>query len=98
MIPGSELEDLQTRALFAIINRAAMCYVPQRYTGKVGLFKRPTHENSLQDPQLGWGEVAADLSIANIAADTHMGIVREPAVATLGQKLQQSIDNAQENH
>lgn len=70
-------------------------YVPQIYPGRITLFKAVDVPIPDVDPKLGWGELAAGgLEIHDIPSN-HLGMLREPYVQVLGEKLRACIERAQ---
>ncbi|MBD2040985.1 amino acid adenylation domain-containing protein, partial [Microcoleus sp. FACHB-672] len=73
-----------------VLEKASENYAPQPYPGKITLFRamdRNEFEATYTDPQLGWGEFAAgELEIHDIPGD-HIGILQEPNVKVLAEKL-----------
>lgn len=71
-------------------------YVPGVYSGRATIFK--ALESAIlfgADPELGWGEVVAGgIEIHEIPSD-HLGMLKEPHVRILGEKLQAAVDRAQ---
>ena len=80
--------------------KAGENYVPQIYSGNVTLFKSMDTGNASEfgdfDAQLGWSNlVSGELNVIDIPGD-HLGILKEPNVAILAQKLQECIDRCSE--
>jgi thioesterase domain-containing protein len=64
--------------------RADGRYKPQRYPGRVTLFKTSTRD---QDSTWGWGDIAANgVELHQIPGD-HMSVLRSPQVQVLAEKL-----------
>jgi thioesterase domain-containing protein len=62
-------------------------YVPTHFRAPVALFKRPKQPFYFaKDPQMGWGARTSSVEIHQIDFD-HLNLLREPHVATLGEKL-----------
>ncbi|MGL4881809.1 MAG: non-ribosomal peptide synthetase, partial [Waterburya sp.] len=77
-------------------------YVPKAYSGKITLFKSMETTKMVEsgdfDAQLGWGALAAGgLDIIDVPGD-HLGILREPCVATLAQELKICLDKCSNLH
>ena len=70
-------------------------YQPQRYAGKVTLFRateRPADDPPT--PDLGWGELANDgVEIHDVPGD-HLSMIHEPHVQILAEQLAQCLDHA----
>ncbi len=81
---------LEYFALLEVKNQAVREYVPQPYPGRVTLFKateRVDAATSSVDPNLGWGKLAAGgLETYEVPGD-HLGMLKEPHVQVLGEKL-----------
>ena len=72
-------------------------YVPQVYPGRVTLFKGIDAATKV-DSKLGWGGLAAEgIEIHNIPS-SHLGMLKEPYVRVLGEKLKACLEQAQANH
>jgi thioesterase domain-containing protein len=95
------LEDRWMREYFDVNNRAVKLYFPQRYRGRIVLFRSSEGYDRLDmrsdDPHLGWGRIATDGVDTHIIPGNHRQIVREPSVQELGQRLQLYLDMAQRN-
>jgi aspartate racemase len=78
--------------------QATKNYVPQVYSESVTLFRcRVQDPKFSHDPQLGWGEfVSGQLKIHDVPGD-HDGMLREPRVRALAEKLKLCLDKAQAN-
>jgi len=78
--------------------QASRNYVPQVYPGQVALF-RSTDQiigvSSYADPLLGWGELAAGGLEFHEVPGTHLGMLQEPHVQVLAEKLKACLDKAQ---
>lgn len=76
--------------------QATKNYVPQVYSESVTLFRcRVQDPKFSHDPQLGWGElVSGQLKIHDVPGD-HDGMLREPRVRALAEKLKLCLDKAQ---
>jgi aspartate racemase len=80
--------------------QASRNYVPQVYPGQVALFRSKDQiidvdVSSYRDPQLGWGELAAGGLEFHEVPGTHLGMLQEPHVQVLAEKLKASLDKAQ---
>jgi thioesterase domain-containing protein/acyl carrier protein len=64
--------------------RADSRYRPQRYRGRVTLFKTST---GYQDSTWGWGDIAADGVELHQLPGNHMNVLRSPQVQVLAEKL-----------
>ncbi|MEG4226170.1 amino acid adenylation domain-containing protein [Microcoleus sp. N9_B2] len=88
-----ELENFTHRELN---EEALRHYVAGVYSGGATIFKAV--ESAIlfdADPALGWGEVVAGgIEIHEIPSD-HLGMLKEPHVRILGEKLQAAVDRAQ---
>jgi len=88
---SNEMQDL----IFQQENfQASIKYVPQVYSGSVTLFcakDRKIGQSYSLDPKLGWGDfVRGSLEIHEIPGD-HLGMLQEPNVQILAEKLQACI-------
>ena len=84
----TEVTQQDVRA--SVLQRASRLYVPKPYTGKMVLFR--AMERDLfevgYDRDLGWGPLAAGgLEIFDVPGD-HLGILKDPNVRVLAEKLQ----------
>ncbi|MGH8057643.1 MAG: AMP-binding protein, partial [Candidatus Entotheonellia bacterium] len=70
-------------------------YIPRFYPGRVALF-RPSKQAARyrHDPQFGWGRLAAGGVEVHVLPGYH-GIIHEPRVRLLAQRLQACLANAQ---
>ncbi|MGB8690508.1 MAG: amino acid adenylation domain-containing protein [Microcoleus sp.] len=77
-------------------NQALRHYVGGVYPGRATLFKAvETAILCAVDRELGWGEViTGGIEIYEIPSD-HLGMLKEPHVRILGEKLQAAVDRAQ---
>jgi aspartate racemase len=77
---------------------AASNYVPQAYPGRVTLFQAMDEIVGVgyyRDPLLGWEELAVGgLEIQEVPS-THLGMLQEPHVQVLAEKLKACIDRVQ---
>lgn len=84
----TEVSQQDVRA--SVLQRASRLYVPKPYSGKMVLFraiKRDVFEVGY-DRDLGWGPLAAGgLEIFDVPGD-HLGILKDPNVRVLAEKLQ----------
>ena len=77
--------------------QASRAYVAQVYPGRVTLFRALEHSTddsvgTYLDPELGWGELAAGgVEVHEVPGD-HLGMLKEPYVRGLGEKLRACID------
>ena len=62
--------------------RADSLYRPQRYPGRVNLFK-----TAQEDSTWGWGEIAANGVALHQIPGHHMNLLRPPQVQVLAEKL-----------
>ncbi|MGB7708829.1 MAG: amino acid adenylation domain-containing protein [Microcoleus sp.] len=78
-------------------NQALRHYVGGVYPGRATLFKAvETAILCVADRELGWGEViTGGIEVYDIPSD-HLGMLKEPYVRVLGEKLQAAVDRAQE--
>jgi thioesterase domain-containing protein len=74
--------------------RALLCYVPKSYSGKLTLFKSLSHG---QGVHYGWGELVRGGVEDYYVPGSHRGIMQEPNVAILAERLQKCIDKALES-
>ncbi len=80
--------------------QASRNYVPQVYPGRVALFRSrdqiiDVDVSSCRDPQLGWGKLAAGGLECHEVPGTHLGMLQEPHVQVLAEKLTACLDKAQ---
>jgi len=76
-------------------NQASRNYVPQVYPGRVTLFRsrdQIINVKFYRDPQLGWGELAAGGLECHEVPGTHLGMLQEPHVQVLAEKLGTALD------
>ncbi|HEY9665235.1 MAG TPA: alpha/beta fold hydrolase, partial [Coleofasciculaceae cyanobacterium] len=99
-VMGRPLPDGLQDFTYEMLNRkAAWEYTPQVYPGRVTLFRASDRAASTSvstrfDPELGWGKLAAGgLEIHDVSGD-HLGILEEPHVRGLGEKMRDCIDKA----
>ena len=79
-------------------NQASRNYVLQVYPGRVTLFRsreQIIEVSSYRDPQLGWGELATGGLECHEVPGTHLGMLQEPHVQVLAEKLKDCLDKAQ---
>jgi thioesterase domain-containing protein/acyl carrier protein/NRPS condensation-like uncharacterized protein len=79
-------------------HEAASNYVPQAYPGRVSLFRAMDEiagASSYRDSLLGWGELAAGGLEIHEVPSTHLGMLQEPHVQVLAEKLKACIDRVQ---
>jgi thioesterase domain-containing protein len=83
----SNFKMSEFRRLFRVFQanvRADGRYRPQRYPGRVTLFRTATRD---QDSTWGWGDIAANgVELHQIPGD-HMNVLRSPQVQVLAEKL-----------
>jgi amino acid adenylation domain-containing protein len=80
------------------IRTAYESYVPRFYDGHVTLFRASKQElGIIDDPNLGWGELIADLEVYEIEGH-HGSIVIEPHVQFLKPRLRRCLEKAQNGH
>jgi len=89
-VPQTNSEEAPQDIREAVRQRASELYFPQPYSGKMVLFyamERDAFEGEC-DRDLGWKSVAAGgLEIYDVPGD-HLGILKEPNVRVLAEKLQ----------
>lgn len=92
----SKFFQLDVRQQFR--NQAFRNYVPRSYQGKVILFwamNRDQFEAYDPDSQFGWGKLAAGgLEVHHVPGD-HLGILKQPHVRVLAEKLRDCLEQAQ---
>lgn len=79
-------------------DQAAKNYVPRPYPGKVILFRamdRDQFKPEDSDSQFGWGELAAGGLEVHHVPGNHLGILKEPDVRVLAEKLQECLERVQ---
>jgi thioesterase domain-containing protein len=73
-----------------IIQQAERAYVPKPYAGKVVMFRALDSEEGVSvslDPDLGWKPYLKDgLTIYDVPGD-HLGILQEPNVGAIGNRM-----------
>lgn len=91
----SSLTDPRARTLFDLYDRAARCYLPKPYDGPVTLLRCPLgygrKELRSPTPDYGWAKLTTQLETHVVQADGHLALVQEPAVARVGQLLQDAL-------
>ena len=89
-LPNSRTDAVIGNLRELVLEKASENYTPQPYPGKITLFRameRNEFELTYTDPQLGWGKFAAgELEIHDVPGD-HIGILQEPNVKVLAEKL-----------
>ncbi|MEG4497438.1 amino acid adenylation domain-containing protein [Microcoleus sp. F10-C6] len=77
-------------------NQALSHYAAGVYPGRASIFKAvESAAASGADRELGWGEVVkGGIEVYDIPSD-HLGMLKEPHVQILGEKLQAAVDRAQ---
>jgi aspartate racemase len=78
--------------------QASRNYVPQVYPGRVTFFRSRDEiirVSSYRAPQLSWGELAAGGLECHEVPGTHLGMLQEPHVQVLAEKLKACLDKAQ---
>ena len=99
-IDVDNIVDLSTfpqdqRTLWEIHIRALIGYFPQRYDGKVTLFRSRGHPLfSSFDPQFGWGDLAGEVEVQAVPG-AHESILEEPHVRILAEKLKGCLRRTQ---
>ncbi|MAT98239.1 MAG: hypothetical protein CL608_13930 [Anaerolineaceae bacterium] len=95
---ASSLEDPRTRALFDLYDRAVRKYLPQPYDGRLILLRCPLgygrKEVRSPYPHYGWQPLVRHLETYTINARGHLALLQEPAVATVGQILQNVLSES----
>ncbi|MGH9823272.1 MAG: hypothetical protein ACREDR_08480, partial [Blastocatellia bacterium] len=97
---GRFLDGLRAR------ERAVLCYKPKYCNGKITLFRasevdaetRQYFESQgwdLNDPTLGWGQLASEPVEVHFSPGYHESIVFEPNVSELAAKIRACIDRAE---
>jgi aspartate racemase len=93
---GQPLPDNLQNFTFEEENQeAANNYVPQAYPGRVTLFRgmdQIAGVSYYRDPLLGWGELAVGGLEIHEVPNTHLGMLQEPHVQVLAEKLKACID------
>ena len=96
---GQPLPDNVQDFIFLNENiEAASNYVPQAYPGRVTLFKAMDEIVGVtfyRDPLLGWGKLAVGGLEIHGVPSTHLGMLQEPHVQVLAEKLKACIDRVQ---
>lgn len=77
---------------------AARDYVPQQYDGRVTLFWASSDLRAKLDLIAGWQLLAQGGMEVQEIPGTHLNIIKEPHVAELANKLNESLTRAQERH
>ena len=78
-------------------DRAAFEYVPQRYGGRMVVVRCKGHFWKLDDPALGWSDIARDRLEVHSLPIYRKGILVEPFVQTLAEDLKLCLGDAQED-
>jgi len=95
---ASTLEDPRARALFELYDRAVRKYLPQPYDGRLTLLRCPLgygrKEIRSPYPHYGWQPLVRHLETHIINARGHLALLQEPAVATVGQTLQNALSES----
>ncbi len=92
-------EELQDFTYRQLNTQASIAYIPQVYPGRVTLFKASEQAgtgsvSSYIEPELGWSGLAAGgLEIHDVLGD-HLGMLKEPNVRVLSEKLKACLDKA----
>jgi thioesterase domain-containing protein/aryl carrier-like protein len=84
-------------AMREMFNRACRAYQPQPYPGQITLFVASDRVDAgtyVVEPGLGWQLLAHGGIIQYPVPGDHLGILQEPHVSVLGQKLQDCCDRA----
>jgi glutamate-1-semialdehyde aminotransferase/thioesterase domain-containing protein/acyl carrier protein len=97
-MPGSSCLDGVSRAtsgaeaaVQALNDYAAEHYNPSPYPGVVTLFKPRFNYKFYPDPNMGWGDLAAELDIVEVAVNPH-SMLLEPYVKVLATQLKERIE------
>ncbi len=73
--------------------RATQSYVPQRYPGRITLFKASQELAEISsDPTLGWGKLAAGGAEVHVVPGNHASMVYKPHVEVLARELNICLD------
>ena len=93
---ASSITDPRARALFEMYDKAARKYLPQSYDGRITLLRCPLgygrKEIRSPYPHYGWKRLTKDLDVHTIQeAHGHLALLREPAVAVVGQTIQTTL-------
>jgi thioesterase domain-containing protein/NRPS condensation-like uncharacterized protein/acyl carrier protein len=93
-VPQNE-EHFAMRQAF---NQACRNYTPKAYPGRVAIFAAKDRQDAgayQLDSSLGWDALATGgIEIYHVPGD-HLGILKEPDVQVLGEKLRESLEQAQ---
>ncbi len=96
----TELDEAHMQGLFERFSRnldAAERYVPSEFAGRVTLFRamnRPGGKRAGAKLAAAWRKVVGDgLTICDVPGD-HYGMLQEPHVRTLAERLQACLDEA----
>lgn len=85
------LEELQR-----IHRQAVEAYVPQRCPGRVTLLRaRERLAGAEEDPEMGWGRVAAGGVEVHEVPGNHLSMLEQPHLQVLAAKLQECLQRAQ---
>jgi pyochelin synthetase len=94
-----DMGALQIRDLSRVFTanaRAAASYVPQRYGGRVALFKaRERAAQAAPGVDLGWGELCAAVDVQAVPGN-HYTMLRQPHVQVLAERLRVCLQEARE--
>jgi thioesterase domain-containing protein len=82
-----------SQSLQKLNDQAALNYNPEHYPGNVVVFKPQATFSTFDDPSLGWGDlVKGNLKIVELPLYPK-GMIVEPFVQSLAEKLRHEIDN-----
>ncbi|MEZ4590675.1 MAG: condensation domain-containing protein [Chloroflexota bacterium] len=94
----SGLYDPRARTLFGLYDRAIRQYLPAPYDGCVTLVRCPLGygRKELRSPytHYGWGKLAAQVVVHEVAAPGHLALMQETAVTEVGNIIQQALTSA----
>ncbi len=93
---GSSNQERYPRSRVRRMNdRAALDYMPQQYQGRMLVIRCKGHFWKLDDPALGWGDIAETGLEVHAVPVYRKGILVEPFVRTLATDLRTYLDSAQ---
>jgi amino acid adenylation domain-containing protein len=97
LVPA-DLDLLHVQHLYSIFKinlRALRSYAPEIYPGRIILFNADEQLfGTLDEPTMGWGQLAAGGVDVHTVPGNHFTIVREPHVNVLAEQLMNSLRNS----
>jgi amino acid adenylation domain-containing protein len=91
LAPGPDIQDLEINR---VNDKAQAEYEPAPYDGRIVLFKPRAYYAGFKDPEFGWAELARKgVEVIDIPAYPR-GMLNEPFVQLLAEKLKEEIEKA----